>query len=835
MELSNNPQLDLARAFVCNTNNHIFLTGKAGTGKTTFLHQLKNITYKRFVVLAPTGVAAMNAGGVTIHSFFQLPFGPQIPQSLEKANNPQDQTPSNTSARFQRFNRTKINIIRSLDLLVIDEISMVRADLLDAIDAVLRRYKNRNLPFGGLQLLMIGDLHQLAPIAKDNEWELLKNYYESVYFFSSKALKETNYVSIELDHVFRQSDPHFIRLLNKVRDSEPDQETIETLNQRYLPEVFQSDPEGYITLTTHNNQAHLLNSEKLDALPGKPFRAKADIRNEFPEYIYPTEQELLLKKGAQVMFVKNDPSPIKQFFNGKIGKLIDIDTENQVLTIQCPGDDGPIFTGKLEWQNNVYTLNESTKEIEEKTVGTFTQFPIKLAWAITIHKSQGLTFDKAIIDAQAAFAHGQVYVALSRCRSLEGMVFRSRIPSSAIKSNATVKGFMQKVEENSPSEKSLQQAVEAYQLQLVNELFNFNTFRWRLKSLLKNANENSQSLSKELIDNYQKTYEKLEKELIEVSIKFQQQISHLTIQQPFLEKNTALQERIQKASAFFAPLHKSLISKIEMPIETDNKAVKKLLSDALNNLLNDEAIKQACLVSTQKGFVVSELLSVRAKAAAGSEDKKVKSTSKETSAKGKEKKLYQMLKAWRDEVAEAENVEVYDVIQLRTMREIAEIIPTNKKELLKVHGLGRVRLGRYGDQILKVIETYLDESNIEKTLDYTNLEDPEPKVKKVASHLISYEMFKSGKTIQEIATERAFALTTIEGHLSHYVGTGELEPEALVASEKIAVISEYFIETQDPKFLPAREVLGEEYSYGELRIVMSYLKFKKQMDFLPEE
>ena len=361
MELSNNPQLDLARAFVCNTNNHIFLTGKAGTGKTTFLHQLKNITYKRFVVLAPTGVAAMNAGGVTIHSFFQLPFGPQIPQSLEKANNPQDQTPSNTSARFQRFNRTKINIIRSLDLLVIDEISMVRADLLDAIDAVLRRYKNRNLPFGGLQLLMIGDLHQLAPIAKDNEWELLKNYYESVYFFSSKALKETNYVSIELDHVFRQSDPHFIRLLNKVRDSEPDQETIETLNQRYLPEVFQSDPEGYITLTTHNNQAHLLNSEKLDALPGKPFRAKADIRNEFPEYIYPTEQEILLKKGAQVMFVKNDPSPIKQFFNGKIGKLIDIDTENQVLTIQCPGDDGPIFTGKLEWQNNVYTLNESTK------------------------------------------------------------------------------------------------------------------------------------------------------------------------------------------------------------------------------------------------------------------------------------------------------------------------------------------------------------------------------------------------------------------------------------------------------------------------------------------
>lgn len=400
------PQLKLALDFVETTGKNIFLTGKAGTGKTTFLHNLKKSTSKRMVVVAPTGVAAIGAGGVTIHSFFQLSFGPQLPENLYKKGE---------VSGLQRFNKTKINIIKSLDLLVIDEISMVRADLLDGIDRVLRRFKNRYKPFGGVQLLMIGDLQQLAPIAKDNEWAILQEFYESVFFFSSKALQQTNFVSIELSEIFRQSDQYFINLLNKVRNNELDTNSINELNKRYIPNFNPNDKDGYITLTTHNHQAKSINDAKLNALKTEAKTFEATVKGNFPEHSYPTDYNLTLKVGAQVMFVKNDPTYEKQFFNGKIGTLEDIDDEG--LYVQCPDDPSPILVTPLTWENTRYTLDRNTKMIKEETTGSFTQYPLKLAWAITIHKSQGLTFDRAIIDAQAAFTHGQVYVALSRCRT----------------------------------------------------------------------------------------------------------------------------------------------------------------------------------------------------------------------------------------------------------------------------------------------------------------------------------------------------------------------------------------------------------------------------------
>ncbi|MDP2236505.1 MAG: helix-turn-helix domain-containing protein [Bacteroidales bacterium] len=836
MNLESNNQLRLAAEFVRSTNTNLFLTGRAGTGKTTFLRNLKEITFKRFVVVAPTGVAAINARGVTIHSFFQLPFGPQIPEELQKLYSGEQVDAKASAARFQRFTREKINIIRSLDLLVIDEISMVRADLLDAIDAVLRRYKNRYQPFGGLQLLMIGDLQQLAPIAKDDEWEMLRKYYDSVYFFSSNALKQTDYVSIELNQVFRQSDPHFIQLLNKVRDSQPDTETIAELNKRYLPDFVATDPEGYITLTTHNNQAHFINQTKLDKLPGKAQKFTAETSGEFPEYNYPTDFELLLKEGVQVMFVKNDPSPAKLFFNGKIGKLMDIDTEDETLTVQCPEDDEPIYVSRLEWQNTKYSLNEESKEIEESVIGTFKQYPLKLAWAITIHKSQGLTFDKAIIDAQAAFTHGQVYVALSRCSTLEGMVFRSAIQASAIKSNVTVSSYLQKVDENSPDENKLLEAKARYQMQLVKELFDFSIINRRLDYLLKICNENSQSLDLSFIENYRSVSKKLAAEFLDLSRKFHVQIQNLALQQPDLENNLELQERVKKASVYFKPRLKSLYEEMDMAIETDNKAVKKSLQDALERLLNDASVKLACLKEGEQGFKISFYLEVRAKASIDGAEKKKKVTKDTYSSKSQYKEIpfYNVLKKWRDNLAEEDGIEYHEIMPLRTMKEIAQKLPASRIELLKVHGMGRTRVKKYGNEILELIKSFSETNDLDIEPDFSPLPVQKPKIEKVPSSKLTFELFKEGKSIEEIAKIRGFAVSTIESHLADYIRLGDLTLQDVMPAEKARLVIEYFTDTEDLRFGPAKQVLGDEISYGQLRMVLVYLQAKGLLP-IPEQ
>jgi ATP-dependent exoDNAse (exonuclease V) alpha subunit len=403
MSFVSNPQFDLAFEYVRNTGKNIFLTGKAGTGKTTFLHQVKEGSSKRTVITAPTGVAAINAGGMTLHSFFQLPMGLYLPNTSREANNQ------------RRFSRDKIQLLRTLDLLVIDEISMVRADLLDAVDDVLRRYRDDARAFGGVQLLMIGDLHQLPPVVKQEDWELLRPHYVTPYFFGSLALQRTDMVAIELKHIFRQSDRRFIDLLDKVRNNQIDAPVLETLNSRYIPGFKPGVKEPYITLTSHNASSYDLNAQRLEALPERSRTFKAKIVGDFPETSYPTEETLEFKKGAQVMFVRNDLSPEKRYFNGKIGKIIRLAGDE--IFVRCKDERDDIAVTPIEWQNIKYSIDEETKEIKENVLGTFTQYPLKLAWSITIHKSQGLTFDRVIIDARSAFAHGQVYVALSRCRS----------------------------------------------------------------------------------------------------------------------------------------------------------------------------------------------------------------------------------------------------------------------------------------------------------------------------------------------------------------------------------------------------------------------------------
>ena len=437
-KMPKNPELELALNFIEKTDRNLFITGKAGTGKTTFLHQIKKESLKRMVIVAPTGVAAINAKGVTIHSFFQMPFGPILPN---KTQNSQQQ---------RRFSKTKIDIIKSLDLVIIDEISMVRADLLDAIDQVMRRYKNRNKVFGGAQVLMIGDLQQLAPVVKPNEWSLLQNHYETVYFFSAKAYQEANVVSIELKHIYRQKNENFIKILNEIRTNTLSDESAMILNKNYNPTFSPTKEDGYITLTTHNNRANLINNSELNKLKNKSYFFKADVSGKFNENAFPNDVRLELKVGSQVMFIKNDSSVDKRYYNGKIGVITKVSKDS--VNVQCGNEIDEIVTEKEMWDNVNYSINEETKEIKEDIIGSFKQIPLRLAWAITIHKSQGLTFEKAIIDAEASFAHGQTYVALSRCTSLEGLVLKTPITSNAIINDKTVSIFNESVEENHPGE-----------------------------------------------------------------------------------------------------------------------------------------------------------------------------------------------------------------------------------------------------------------------------------------------------------------------------------------------------------------------------------------------
>jgi len=576
--MKENKELELAWEFVNNTNRSIFLTGKAGTGKTTFLHKLKKDSLKRLVVVAPTGVAAINAKGVTIHSFFQMPFGPILPD-----------TDLNASKGFNRkFNKTKINIIKSMDLLVIDEISMVRADLLDGIDKTLRRFRNRNKVFGGVQVLMIGDLQQLSPVIKENEWQLLKPYYKNGFFFSSHAYDVCDAVTIQLKHIYRQDNPKFIEILNEIRNNILSEASALELNKRYIPDFTPKPDEGYISLTTHNNKAEATNTTELDKLKSKTFKYEAEIEGKFPEHAYPNKEKLELKVGAQVMFVKNDTSIEKRYFNGKIGTVILLKKDEVI--VQCPDDDFNIVTTPDIWENINYTVDKETKEISEEKIGAYIQMPLRLAWSITIHKSQGLTFEKAIIDAQGAFAHGQTYVALSRCKSLKGLVLKSKISSNQIISDTNVITFNKNAEENEPDKKILEQSQQKFQLDLIAEIFDFYAFMYPLNRILDLYYKNKGSIEgnieepiaviKSCITNF-----------LKVSHGFNTQLQQLSKNDPLPELSTIIQERFKKAIHYFkteTETHILPAMKI-LSFTTDNKAIDKDL--VKNTDLIEDALK----------------------------------------------------------------------------------------------------------------------------------------------------------------------------------------------------------------------------------------------------
>ena len=814
--METNKQLELAYQYVQYTNQNIFLTGKAGTGKTTFLKSLKENSPKRMIVVAPTGVAAINAGGVTIHSFFQLSFAPQIGNDSEQW-------------KEKRFNKDKINIIRSLDLLVIDEISMVRADVLDAVDRVLRRFKNRQKPFGGAQVLMIGDLQQLAPVIKREEWELLKTEYETGYFFSSKVLKQTPYVSIELTQVFRQHDDRFIAILNKVRDNCLDKPSLDALNQRFIPNFRPPENQGFITLCTHNAQAAQINDFKLKSLSAKPVLFRAETEGDFPGYAYPTEFELYLKVGAQVMFVKNDPEPEKRFFNGKIGKVTAMHEDS--VTVLCPGDEEEIDVTSLLWENVKYSIDTETAEIKEEVEGTFLQLPLKLAWAITIHKSQGLTFEKAVIDAEASFAHGQVYVALSRCKSLEGMVLSTPISANSIITDNTVGGFIRQVEENQPGEPELLKAKTAYQHEILAELFRFGLISYLINAVIKLAEENEGSFPVETQHLFGLMKENFQPEIADVAEKFQLQLKQLLAIDPDIETNLRLQERISKAAVYFTEkLHQhvlNLLKKIDLDI--DNREVRKKLKNQVAAITDDAGQKIAAYKICETGFSIKKILDARAKLLLVPESEKSQPKQKTTEASvptvSEHPVLYAQLRTWRNKKAEETGVPVYLVFSQKALFQMSNLLPVTTDSLFAINGFGHKKVAQFGNEILAIIKKYCTENGLNPAaLSPINKKQKMEKPPKPDTKKESFELYMSGKTIAEIAAIRQFAVSTIESHLAHFVAAGELDIHTFLSAEKLKKL-EAFKPANETNFVgEAKNYFGDEFSYGELKMACAWLK-----------
>jgi len=699
----------LAEEFSERTNRCLFITGKAGTGKTTFLKKLREVSRKNIAVVAPTGVAAINANGMTIHSFFQLPIRTLIP------------TPQSYRQMFaeQRMTQRKRQMLSHLEMLVIDEISMVRADVLDAIDAILKHYRyRRNEPFGGVQVVMIGDLMQLQPVVQGyDDREALAKYYQGPYFFQSKVMQQVQPVYLELDHVFRQQNEQFVRLLNEVRDNRLSEESRNMLAARYMPYYLENSANDtknfHITLTTHNRQADDLNNRRLDEIKAKQFSFTAAVKNTFPETSYPTDETLKIKEGARVMFIRNDDQKPRRFYNGKLGIVKSINADEQTIVVSC--DDGDIAVEPMKWENIRYKEDPETGNIEEEVLGSFTQFPLRLAWAITIHKSQGLTFDNVIIDAEHAFAAGQVYVALSRCRTLEGIILTSPLQNVSLTNDHQVIDYVHQQPTTQQSAAQLEYAAREYQWQLFTELYNLSRVNATIEQMQRHVLQ-CVSFSEQTLP-FLDTLKKQIDNLTEVSEKFQRQLTQIILQQANpttkVETQNYLQQRMTAAAGYFVPKIKEWTNMVsEHPCRCKNKG------DAADF---DAMITDVHLVLSQK-IVLMEAVAkeataeayLKAKSTFAVEPIQVPSTfakpqkkEKTAVAKEEDKDLFEALRALRLSIIASNNAPAYTVFPDKTLHEMASRKPTTLTQMEQISGVGKKKIEQYGQIFMEKIREYL--------------------------------------------------------------------------------------------------------------------------------
>ncbi len=813
-----NDRLKLAFDYVYYTGRNVFLTGKAGTGKTTFLKRLRQTCPKRMIVTSPTGVAAVNAGGMTLHSFFQLPLGPRTPDA------PLDHK--------KGLNNRKIQVIRSLELLVIDEISMVRADLLDSVDLVLRRYRRNGKPFGGVQLLLIGDMQQLSPVIRPEDEEILRPYYQSFYFFGSQAWSKTSYVCIELDQVFRQTDGAFVSILNNIREGRVDSDAIAKLNKRCIPGYQPPNGEDIVTLVTTNRQADSINQTHLIALDTPSQTFDAEIKGDFPESSFPVDKSLMLKKGTVVMFLKNDTSLDHLFYNGKIGRVTNFDNES--VYVKCNGEDTEIRVLPMEWNNTKYEVSPETKEIKETVIGTFRQIPLRVAWAVTIHKSQGLTFDKLMIDAANSFAHGQVYVALSRCRTLEGLVLLKPLSQYDIISDPQVRSFAQMVEQNMPDNSVLSADKRDYFFDTVTELFDFNPLFNDITTMQRHLTMFSTSV----VGNV-KAFDGLDSivmaQMMAVSDKFMQAIRYNYRDAVDLEAEQTLLQRVQKGCEYYVEKMRTLL---EQPIknfafDSDDKARKAKLLDDYNTLTYDFDLKKNILDYLKDSFSIKRYLMRKAEVALElSKESPLEKTTMSRVRSGPQPsvtnsyvsnnpELYADLSKWRGRKAAGLGIAPADVVATRTILDIANKMPVTTKELVSMRGMkGKGKV--YAVEILKIVHahtnpdagTLYDSSSELKAAEYESLSTAEKSLK----------LFKDGMSVSQIVSERKLKEETIIRHLAQFIANGEVDPYKILPDSTIEKVRIFILENPGSTDKQVVEGVKGGCKYGDVAIVRAMME-----------
>lgn len=838
-ELEFDEMFTMAFRFVTETSEHIFLTGKAGTGKTTLLKYIRENCTKRIVVAAPTGVAAINAGGVTLHSLFQLPFHPFLPTR---------QAAQELLGKL-RLPRNKQEILRKMELLVIDEVSMVRADVLDAIDTILKSVRrNHNEPFGGVQLLFIGDLHQLPPVAQHQEWNILKEYYSSPFFFDSQVIKSQMPLLIELTKIYRQKEQTFVKLLNKVRNNEMDQDDYDQLHERFIPGFNPELDEKYITLTSHNKQADEINQNELHKIIDAAYSFDAEIEGEFNDNAFPADRKLVLKVGAQVMFLKND-GPEKRYYNGKIGTVVSLDDDN--IVVDCDGFE--INVGKETWENTRYTVEKDSGKLDEEVLGTFTQYALRLAWAITIHKSQGLTFDKVMIDAGSAFSSGQVYVALSRCTSLDGIVLLSKIPVTAIMSNQLVVDGQEQLAHKGSLEDRFDGARLLFAQNLLEELFLFKKVSIAFNDLNVAIQKNFHKLNDNAFE-WLKREETVFLKVRQTGNTFLHKIFEQLKDANEIEENDWLQQRMKDAIVWFEPQIKKCFDGIAAhPLVTEYREVSGDVDPVLNELLQSLHESLYHLQHCKNGFHLTAFLKNKLQFCLA----KIKVSSYaagkvHTASAADGDELLDTLFRWRAAIVEDTNIPIYLVGNKASFQAISTYRPFTKADLIKLPGFGEAKAKKYGDEILEIVKDHCDryglasnmidfgkakikatKENIEKKSSTSVAVEKASEVKtgssntskkeksdKISSIDTTLALHKEGKTIREIAEERNLAFSTIDGHLAQLVGNGSLSIREVMTEEEEAMIRKAFETFGDEVGLMGiYEKLEQKVSYNQIRIV----------------